>query len=365
MEIKILCNCGRKYQFEVEPVNGRVPAALSCPNCGASWTEFTNAHIAQTLGLPQPVPFPPAPAPVRVAAALPAVAVAKAPVRTAAPAAREPPPAGQLKVSLNKPAPTEAPVTPLADMPEAPPIPARLGPTPEALEAARSPRKPSFALGVVGAVLGAALGALIFFLVFYYTGFRFKLLAVGVGFLAGLGARLLGKEGSTELGILTGIFTLLGVFSAQYFWAKTLWGSDMGKDIAALGYEAAVAYAKEVVKAVSNGSDQEIRIYLAKEAADEGEKPDPNSVSNEEVKEFRDTLLPECRDLASGKITKEAFEKQHQTEREQDKPDKAASAKEEEDTYFKYFLIMVFVNRFNLVCICAAVALAYKMSTDA
>src|SRR5262245_49627789 len=51
MEIKIQCSCGSRYKFDVEPVNGQVPAPLSCPNCQADWTEQANAVIAQNLGV--------------------------------------------------------------------------------------------------------------------------------------------------------------------------------------------------------------------------------------------------------------------------------------------------------------------------
>ncbi len=361
MQIKILCSCGSKYKFDVEPVNGRVPVSLSCPQCGASWTDYANAYIAQTLGITPAAAAPPSTARVTVATvASPAVTV-QSPVPPAAPVASSPPVAVKLQVNRHQSAPAEAAATPLPGAPADEP----LSPVEEGGTVAKPPRKPSFALGVVGAVAGAAVGATIFFLVFYYTGFQFKLLAVGVGFLAGLGARVLGKEGSTELGILTGIFTLLGIFSAEYYWAKALWGKEIGEESPGAAYEAAVAEAKKVVKAIPTGSDEEIRLYLAREEADEGEKPNPASVAADEIKEFREEMLPHHRDLASGKITREDFEKQERAAMEQDKSDKAATDKDSEENYFKYFLIMVFVNRFNIVCVCAAVALAYKMSTDA
>src|ERR1041385_6460543 len=33
--IKIECNCGQKYAFEIEPLDGRMPSRVSCPVCGA------------------------------------------------------------------------------------------------------------------------------------------------------------------------------------------------------------------------------------------------------------------------------------------------------------------------------------------
>ena len=45
MEIKIECDCGTRYKFEVEPVNGRMPAEAKCPSCGADGTEAANSIL--------------------------------------------------------------------------------------------------------------------------------------------------------------------------------------------------------------------------------------------------------------------------------------------------------------------------------
>jgi hypothetical protein len=84
MDIKVLCPCGAKYQFPVEPVNGRLPHAIACPVCGADNTEAGNAVIQARLAS-EPAPIP-----------------------TAAPL-----PSG-LRVSAHPPAPTHAPHPPLA-----------------------------------------------------------------------------------------------------------------------------------------------------------------------------------------------------------------------------------------------------------
>jgi hypothetical protein len=49
MPIKILCGCGQKYAFDVEPVNGRMPTRVACPVCGADGTAAANEIIAQNL----------------------------------------------------------------------------------------------------------------------------------------------------------------------------------------------------------------------------------------------------------------------------------------------------------------------------
>jgi hypothetical protein len=72
MEIKILCPCGTKYKFDVEPVNGRMPWPVNCPACNADGTPQANEIIAQTPAANQPtaaafVPPPPTAAPLPAA----------------------------------------------------------------------------------------------------------------------------------------------------------------------------------------------------------------------------------------------------------------------------------------------------------
>jgi outer membrane protein assembly factor BamB len=82
MTVKILCSCGSKYSFDVEPLEGRMPFAVHCPTCNADGTDAANQVIteslaAETSGKPklrvsaaataalareEPPPFPRAPA---------------------------------------------------------------------------------------------------------------------------------------------------------------------------------------------------------------------------------------------------------------------------------------------------------------
>jgi len=67
MELKIVCQCGQKFKFDVEPVNGRMPFTVNCPLCNADGTATANAMLAEVLAnQPPPLvapPPPPAPAP--------------------------------------------------------------------------------------------------------------------------------------------------------------------------------------------------------------------------------------------------------------------------------------------------------------
>jgi len=47
MELKIICRCGQKYKFEVEPVGGQMPFTVNCPVCSADGTAIANAQLAE------------------------------------------------------------------------------------------------------------------------------------------------------------------------------------------------------------------------------------------------------------------------------------------------------------------------------
>jgi len=70
--VKILCGCGQKYAFDVEPYQGRMPSTIQCPICKADGTQAANDIIARALP-PQPITaiappppqmVPPAPRPM-------------------------------------------------------------------------------------------------------------------------------------------------------------------------------------------------------------------------------------------------------------------------------------------------------------
>ena len=52
--IKIQCDCGQKYAFEIEPINGQMPQAIACPSCGLDGTAAANTIITQSISS-QPV----------------------------------------------------------------------------------------------------------------------------------------------------------------------------------------------------------------------------------------------------------------------------------------------------------------------
>ncbi|MBA4148238.1 MAG: B-box zinc finger protein [Verrucomicrobia bacterium] len=58
MEVKVLCGCGAKFAFDVEPVNGQMPVAIYCPKCSADVTAFANQIISEKLGAPASAQVP-------------------------------------------------------------------------------------------------------------------------------------------------------------------------------------------------------------------------------------------------------------------------------------------------------------------
>jgi hypothetical protein len=89
-EVKVVCGCGQKYKFEVEPVHGRMPAPVNCPACGADGTVAANAIIAQSS--PPPAFQPSAPRPAMTMPVGGSLA-ASPPVAQFAPARAQPQPA--------------------------------------------------------------------------------------------------------------------------------------------------------------------------------------------------------------------------------------------------------------------------------
>jgi hypothetical protein len=218
---------------------------------------------------------------------------------------------------------------------------------------------PSFGMGLLGGFAGALVGSIIYYFIFKTTGVRF-FLALGVGALAGWGANFLGKEeGSKELGGITAVFVIVGVLAAQYFVILGLWNHSI-REAEDAGYTESLTEAKKVVKAIPTGSDGEIRMYLARQTADDGEAIKPASVSDEEVKEFKEKELPEYQNLASGKLTKEQYMAQSGMD-----PEKLKKFMSEEGNTFKALFILLTLNLRSIISMAIGAGLAFKLSTNA
>ena len=119
MEIKILCACGAKFKFDVDPVDDRTPAAVHCPVCGKDDTEETNVAIREQIsGATPPVPAAPA---------IPRISVSAIAAPAATPTAASSPDDGAPKVAIPAiriPAASVAPAAQSAATPTPIPVPA-------------------------------------------------------------------------------------------------------------------------------------------------------------------------------------------------------------------------------------------------
>ncbi len=102
MKIKVQCPCETRFEFEVEPVNGRMPMPISCPACGADATALANDLIKQQIAAAPAIRVTP------VAAPSPAARMHVATASAPAPAAPAPPPAAKLSISKSHTAPAAA-----------------------------------------------------------------------------------------------------------------------------------------------------------------------------------------------------------------------------------------------------------------
>jgi hypothetical protein len=354
IELKVVCDCGQKYKFDVEPVNGQMPFTVACPICKRDGTAKAN-ELLQQLAAFKPVATPLVAAPV--------------------PGLIAPPPAsapGRLR--MNAPASTEAPADPVETPALSAPVSALRAAggifrAAAAAPAQQTSKPPSFALGLLGALIGSLIGAVIYFTIYNITGpivlLRY-VLALGVGGLAGWLANLLGRgEGSKELGGLAAVFTVIGILAAQYFLTLEKWNanadlSDVKQTIEDGGYAESARQAKEVVKAIPTGSDAEIRMYLAKQQTEEGQSTKLETISSDQVKEFRNAELTNCFDLASGKLTKEAYWAKNGFD-----PKEAQKVLDSGEKAVSGLALIVAVFKAGIISMIAGAGLAFKLSANA
>lgn len=199
MELKVACDCGQKYKFDVEPVEGRMPFAVNCPVCGVDGTSSANQLLEQHFAA-----VPAAPTPV----AQPALATAGGlRINRPAPAAAPPPlfastAAAAPPLPVSAPAPASRPGIPIRNL-VSPPV----------------KEKPTYNLwlGIAGALVGAGIGAGLVFGFVLWTGFKMPLSGTCVGLLSGFGARALARGGDATLGAIAATFSVMSAFCVFYF----------------------------------------------------------------------------------------------------------------------------------------------------
>lgn len=45
--VKIECECGQRYAFDIEPIEEKMPGPVACPSCGADGTAAANEYLSQ------------------------------------------------------------------------------------------------------------------------------------------------------------------------------------------------------------------------------------------------------------------------------------------------------------------------------
>ena len=193
MELKVVCQCGQKFAFDVEPVGGRMPFTVNCPVCNADGTAAANQLLAEKFRFVPPPPVAVAPAPFTASASeiTPSPAVAPSPVglrinRTehSAPATTAQPPSVASTTSGNAAPPAIAALKPLStDKKSKPKVDGEF----------------SLVRGILGGLAGSLVGCGLLFGFWLWAHFRFPLMGIAVGAAAGYGARVGWHLGRTRL----------------------------------------------------------------------------------------------------------------------------------------------------------------------
>ena len=110
-EVRVVCACGARYKFDLELAEQEMPAAVTCPACQVDLTPTANEAIRSYIAKHPLNAESPAPAPTAASVPPPAAPAPAAPAAPApAVASTEPPPAAPAAAPAT-PAPSATPVT--------------------------------------------------------------------------------------------------------------------------------------------------------------------------------------------------------------------------------------------------------------
>jgi hypothetical protein len=205
--------------------------------------------------------------------------------------------------------------------------------------------------GLLGAVIGAAIATAFWYGLWKGTDSRWGIMAIAVGWMAGFCARWMGRTEGQNMALMTVGVALLFILGFQYVRASAEMSQwRLSPQMVDELYEDELKGARKIVTVIPNGTDQEIRLFLAREMTEEGESPNLDLVSNQLVKDFREGKLQEARAIASGKKTKEDL--------------RAEWKKNEDELHKTPILRAIFwvkaLGIFNIIAILVGLAAAYK-----
>lgn len=354
-EVKVTCACGARYKFDLELAEQEMPAPVVCPGCQADLTtqaneeirSYVTRHAGELVGTAAQSTAPPAIAPAVAPAAAPTpaadpvlppaarstpapspAAAPAEPVPAAAPPATPakpeatpvsdpfgPPPSGKsggpnlkpLEVPKpNRPPPGSRPASPPAK-PAAPaaagaPKPGKPDPAKPAVVPAKVSREPNVGLGVAGAFVGALIGAALWFAVIKFTGRSGSFMALVVGGLSGLGARVLGRSTSTLLAGAACASTLLAI-GVMVWLAMMLYIDNKQTPQLAIQYKSAMDRAQAIANAQT---DAELRPFVVQSLP--MAEASTAQVSEEQLKAFRNIEVPKARAILNDKDYRTKYE---------------------------------------------------------
>lgn len=175
--------------------------------------------------------------------------------------------------------------------------------------------EPSFPRGLLGAFIGTVVGSLIWYTIFHFGDIDFGWLALLPAAMSGMLGRKMAREDNHWIGVSAAVFTLIAIFGTRYAIASKEMDKRMGGiDTEAIfeTYDEKLAEAKEAVAAKT---DDDIKNFLQNQHrrqfekfAEKGEKFQPVGIEKEDVDDFKEFDLPEYKDFANGKPSREEYE---------------------------------------------------------
>lgn len=155
-----------------------------------------------------------------------------------------------------------------------------------------------FVRGMIGAIGGGLLGMFGWYFLIRMTHMEIGYAAIMVGAVTGAGARMLARQGSSLQGIVCAVCALFAIIGGQYFALVSIVDKELDYEIAK-DYKKEMKWAQSALEATNH---DDIVYFLSVR-----DEMNQSSISEEDVKTFREVELPKYRDLINGKPTKEEY----------------------------------------------------------